>query len=199
MKALSSIVWLVCVLTGCAAGVHNTPGRDGEMILKVQWQRLLDVDGNTCDRCLGTQKEISKGVHSLKASLRPLGINVVLEEKSLNSQECTIDVSESNRIWIAGRPLEEWLGAEVGQSPCGSCCSVLGKNVECRTVSFSGETYEVIPAELIMKAGLLAASQIMRAPTPESCCPSHGSQEASKEGCCPKSSAGDSKKEKDSI
>ena len=169
------------------------------MILKVQWQRLLDVDGNTCDRCLATQKEISKGVHSLRASLRPLGINVILEEKSLSSQKCTIDVSESNRIWLADQPLEEWLGAEVGQSPCGSCCSVLGKNVECRTVSYGGETYEVIPAELIVKAGLLAASQIMRAPSPEVCCPSHGSHEAPKEGCCPKSSTDDSKKKKGSI
>jgi hypothetical protein len=199
MKTFFSIVWLVCVLTGCATSLHNIKGRDGGMILKIQWQRLLDVDGNTCDRCSSTHKEISKGVHSLRSSLQPLGINVILEEKSLSSKECAIDVSESNRIWLADRSLEEWLGAEVGQSLCGSCCSVLGKNVECRTVSYGGETYEVIPAELIVKAGLLAASQIMRAPSPEACCPSHGSQESSKEGCCPKSSADNSKKKKDSI
>jgi hypothetical protein len=128
-----------------------------------------------------------------------LGIDVILKQKSLSPQECARDISESNRILIADRPLEEWLGAEVGQSPCGSCCSKLGEDVECRTVSVGGETYEVIPAELIVKAGLLAASEIMQAPSPGACYPSHGKPGAADEECCPKSSKDDTKKEKGPI
>ena len=209
MKKSFSMVWLVVVLSGCATGLHDTPGREGSMILKVQWQRLVDEQGKTCDRCGGTQEELGKGVESLKASLRPLGIDVVLEQKPLSPQECARDISQSNRIWIADRPLEEWLGAEVGQSPCGSCCSEIGEEVECRTVSVGGETYEVIPAELIVKAGLLAASEVMQAPSagaccpgPESdekCCPSHGKQGAAGEECCPKPSKTDPKKDKGPI
>jgi hypothetical protein len=187
MKMLFSMAWLVCVLSSCASSLHNAPAKDEQMILKVQWQRLLDEEGDTCDRCGGTQEELDKGIKSLKASLKPLGINIILEQKPLSPQECARDISESNRIWIANRPLEDWLEAEVGQSPCGSCCSELGKDVECRTVSVGGVTYEVIPAELIVKAGLLAASQIMQAPSPGECCPSHGRQGEAGEACCPKS------------
>ena len=41
----------------------------------------------------------------------------------------------------------------------------MGEEVECRTVSVDGITYEVIPAELIVRAGLLAASHMMSAPS----------------------------------
>ena len=213
MKSLCSMLCLVFFLSGCAAGLHDTSGREGSMILKVKWQRLVDEEGKTCDRCVGTQEELGKGVKSLKASLRLLGIDVILEQKPLSPQECARDISESNRIWIADLPLEEWLGAEVGQSPCGSCCSELGEDVECRTVSIGGETYEVIPAQLIVKAGLLAVAQIMRVPSPgaccpgqesggrglEKCCPSHGKPEAAEEECCPKSSKDDTKTGEDPV
>ena len=170
MKTLFSMQCLVIVLLGCAAGLQDTSEKERRMILKVQWQRLVDEEGKTCDRCGGTQEELGKGVKSLKAALRPLGIAVILEQKSISPEECAGDISQSNRIWIAERALEEWLGAEVGQSPCGSCCSKLGEDVECRTVSVGNETYEVIPAELIVKAGLQAASEIMQAPSPGACC-----------------------------
>ena len=159
------------------------------MILKIVWQRLVTDEGTTCDRCQGTQAEVARGVENLKASLRSLGIDVVLEEKPLTRQECANDISESNRIWIADRPLEEWLGAEAGQSPCGSCCAELGTEVECRTLSVDGETHEVIPAELIVKAGLLAASRIMQAPSRGPCCPGHesgGKPGAAGRKCCSK-------------
>ena len=91
----------------------------------------------------------------------------------------------SNRILIEGRSLEDWLGGEVGQSPCGSCCAEIGEEVECRTVKVDGTTYEVIPAELIVRAGLQAASELVQAPPPTPCCP--GSAEPREAGapCCP--------------
>ncbi len=62
--------------------------------------------------------------------------------------------SESNRIWIAGRPLEDWLDASVGKS---TCCSACG-GAECRTLEIGSATFETIPEELILKAALLAAA-----------------------------------------
>ena len=61
----------------------------------------------------------------------------------------------SNRILIAGKPLEEWIGASVGKS---QCCKVCGES-ECRTISTGQETFEVIYKELIVRAGLLAAAE----------------------------------------
>lgn len=148
-----------------------------DMILGLRWQRLVDEIGETCDRCGGTQGQLAEAVESLRSALAPLGIQVALEETTLSRQECADDVLESNRIWIAGRPLEDWLGAEVGASECGSCCAKLGENVSCRTTTLEGREYEVIPAELIIKAGLEAAAHIMQAPEGGPCCPP--------DKCCP--------------
>lgn len=152
------------------------------MVLMIEWQRLVDKDGKTCDRCGGTEKELRLAVSALKRSLRPLGMKVKLEKKAMGPQ-CANNIIESNRILIAGRQLEEWLGAKVGTSECGSCCSKLGETVECRTTALDGETYEVIPAQLIVKAGLMAASELMKTPSTGPCC-SPDKSSARKDGKC---------------
>lgn len=131
-------------------------------ILKIKWQRLVDDDDKTCERCGTTGNEIRNAVEKLKTSLKPLGIEVVLEEKAIDPATCAKDVSQSNRIWVGEQPLEEWLGAQVGKSPCSTCCEELGENVECRTVAIGGNTYEAIPADVIAQAGLLAAAEIVK-------------------------------------
>jgi hypothetical protein len=143
--------------------------------LTVKWQRLL-TDGRTCPRCGGTEKEIGKAVETLRRSLDPLGIAVVLEKGELTTVQFAEDTLQSNAIWIGGRLLEDWLSAETGKS---ECCEVCGPS-DCRTLGVGGEVYEVVPAELIVRAGLLAAAQMLGtgecgcAPTegqPEVCCP----------------------------
>jgi hypothetical protein len=131
--------------------------------LTITWQRLLvDESGRTCDRCGATERELERAVHTLKQSLAPLGIEVVLVKKALDAVAFAKDALESNRVWIGGKPLEEWLGADVGQSVC---CEVCG-NAECRTFEIRQETYETIPADLVVRAGLIAASGMI-APGPE--------------------------------
>ena len=124
--------------------------------LTVRWHRLLS-NGQTCPRCGSTGDEVEKAVTTLSQSLAPLGIVVVLEKGELSVEEFKQDTLRSNEIWIGGRLLEDWLGATTGQS---ECCDVCGPN-DCRTVSVAGESHEVIPAELIVQAGLLAAAQLL--------------------------------------
>lgn len=127
--------------------------------LVIKWQRLLDEGGQTCPRCGLTEGEVDSACQSLKQALAPLGIEVVLEKRSLVLGEFIKDPLQSNRILIDGRPIEEWLGAKVGQS---KCCDVCGDS-ECRTVEIENYKYETIPASLIIKAGLMAASRILPA------------------------------------
>jgi hypothetical protein len=127
-------------------------------MLKIKWQRLVS-DGQTCLRCSSTEEEIEKAVSVLRQSLTPLGIEVVLEKSELTVREFERNPLESNKIWINDRLLEDWIGGAVGQSPC---CDVCGPS-ECRTVKVEGEIYETIPADLIIKAGLLAASELINA------------------------------------
>ena len=139
--------------------------------LIIRWQRLVDEKGQTCERCGQTEKELKKAFESLKKSFAPIGITVIFKKETLDSTTCAKDISQSNRIWINNRSLEEWLSARVGKSPCSFCCDELGEKVECRTVSIGEQTYEKIPAELIIKAGFLAASQLIEVKTSEPCCP----------------------------
>lgn len=154
-------------------------------ILKIKWQRVVYDGDKTCERCGATGKELHAAIEKLKTSLKPLGIEVVLEEKALSIDACAKDISQSNRIWIAERPLEEWLGAKVGKSLCSTCCGELGENVECRTVEIGGKIYEVIPANLVLQAGLLAAREIVRERSTSAPCCDKVKKSLKENSCCP--------------
>ena len=185
MKRLCIVLIAAAALAGCDRDLPAIDEGDANMVLTVNWQRLVTDEGQTCDRCGGTQEELSKAIETLEKSLRPLGIEIASVEESLTIEECAADIIQSNRIVIGDRTLEEWLGGEVGQSLCGSCCSVIGEEVECRTVCVDGSTYEVIPAELIVRAGLLAASHMMSAPSASPCCPGKTEPCDTDAVCCP--------------
>ncbi len=186
MGKFLAIIIILAAVSGCASS-RNRPAEENDMkTLTILWQRLVDETGQTCERCGSTEKEVQEAFGSLRTSLGALGIETVLEKKALSPEVCAKDISQSNRIWVGGRPLEEWLGAEVGKSPCGFCCADLGQTVECRTLTVGGKTYEAIPAELIIKAGLLAGSQLVEAPSMGSCCPTQEPVKKMKTGCGPR-------------
>lgn len=128
-------------------------------ILTIKWQRLVH-GGETCPRCGETGEEVQKAVDALTSRLSPFGLGVTLETAELDMAAWQADPDQSNRIWLAGRPLEEWLEGKVGHS---TCCGVCGDE-ECRTLELEGKTYETIPAALIIQAGIMAASWLLNSP-----------------------------------
>ena len=143
--------------TGCGCGCGSTEVAASTAVqLPIVWQRLVDREGETCPRCASTQAAVEHAVASLTEALRPLGIEPTLETRELD--QATFDAApvESNRIWIAGKPLEAWIDAETGSS---RCCSVCGDR-HCRTLDADGTTFESIPERLIVKAGLAAAASL---------------------------------------
>lgn len=145
--------------------------------LQIVWQRLVD-EGETCPRCKQTGEEVQKAVSTLKKSLKPMNIDVIFEKKELSVEEFKESPLQSNRITLNGKSLEEWLNADTGKSPC---CDVCGPT-ECRTTEIDGETYEDIPAELIVKAGLAAVFNLSIEKKNNSCCDGSGKNKDS--GCC---------------
>lgn len=125
--------------------------------LPILWQRLVDTTGSTCPRCAGTQQEMQRAVERLRAALEPLGVRPVLETRAMDSATFLQQPDQSNRIWIGGRPLEDWLGARSGAS---TCCAVCG-DAQCRTLEVDGARHEVVPEALLVRAGLIAASQMI--------------------------------------
>ena len=191
MEVLKCCVFAVGILlsvVGCKEKTHVNDEEGMAKVLQITWQRLVDEKGRTCDRCASTGKELQTAFRSLKKSLASLGIKLTLEKKSLDAVTCAKDISQSNRIWIGDRPLEEWIGAEVGKSPCGFCCADLGSTGECRTVEVRGQVYETIPADLIVKAGLLAAASLYEEAPAKPCCPTDSSAKQGGSACCSASS-----------
>ena len=126
--------------------------------LTISWQRLVNESGQTCARCTDTGSTVENACNKLKKSFVELDIKVELKKKMLDFSIFAKDPLQSNRIWIEGKPLEEWIGATVGQS---QCCEVCGDS-ECRTISIDQNTFEIIPEELIIRAGLLAAAELLK-------------------------------------
>ena len=123
--------------------------------IRIVWQRLLSLQGQTSDRCAATESALQLAVETLQQVLAPLRIHVELHRQAMTLEQFNQDPGASNRIWIVDKPLEEWLGASIGSSPC---CSVCG-DAACRTLECGNQSYDAIPPQLIIKAGLLAAAQ----------------------------------------
>lgn len=148
--------------------------------MPIVWKRLVK-GGETCTRCGNTGRELEAAVAKLAASLRPLGIEPVLETREIDEDAFKANPSESNRVWIAGKPIEEWLDANVGMS---RCCSVCGES-DCRTLEVGGRTYEAIPEEQFIKAGLMAGSQMMTVASPRDKCETSCSSTSGTAPCPP--------------
>lgn len=125
--------------------------------LPIVWQRLIDSGGQTCERCQATYEGLQQAYPLLKEALHLLGIEVTFEAREVALASFVAEPLLSNRIWIAGRPIEYWLSANVASSPC---CSVCGGS-ECRAIELGNDTFEAIPSELILKASLIAAAEII--------------------------------------
>lgn len=125
-------------------------------ILPIVWQRLV-IAGETCPRCDATSQNVLSAVATLRAALKPLNIEPTLEFREIGESDFKSDPAQSNRIWIGGKPLEEWVNANVGGS---RCCAACGDEF-CRTVEVDGIVFEEVPEAIIVKAGLAAASAMI--------------------------------------
>ena len=125
-------------------------------VLHITWQRLVDDASATCPRCNDTGKNLDTAVDILKPVLAPEGIHLLVQKKRILPMAFNQNPLDSNRIYIEGKPLENWLNAETGKS---QCCDACGDN-ECRTLIYEGTAYEDIPAKLIVLGILRAAKTI---------------------------------------
>lgn len=125
--------------------------------LPIVWQRLVDHDGRTCTRCTRTGEALRTAVDMLDAALGPLGIRIDFVAEALDRREFAADPSRSNRILVGGVPIEERLGATVTSSHCDDVC----RGAACRGLELDSETFEAIPVELVLRAALLAAAELV--------------------------------------
>jgi hypothetical protein len=116
--------------------------------LEIEW-RHLDKDGKTCDRCSDTGETVRAACADLVRELEPKGWKVALKETLLTDQ----DVPESNSIYFNGVAIENLLpDTRKSENCCASCGEILGAPTMCRTLERNGQTFEAIPATMIVEA-----------------------------------------------
>lgn len=125
--------------------------------LPILWQRLVSEAGTTCPRCQATGDEVHRAVHTLRQTLDPLGVRPELEVREIDQASFLADPLKSNQILVGGRPIEYWLDGRTGST---QCCDECGDN-DCRTVEVGGQRFEAIPEELIVRAGVIAATRML--------------------------------------
>jgi len=116
--------------------------------LDIEWKHF-DKDGETCERCAGTGKNLATVMAALQQELADEGVEVTLTETLLPASR----IDESNMILFNGIPLENLLAeTAVSENSCDSCACLTGEETQCRTVEYQGTTFEAIPKELILQA-----------------------------------------------
>ncbi len=116
--------------------------------LEIEW-RHLEKEGKTCDRCSDTGEAVRSAYRDLVRELGPRGWEVTLKETLLTDQE----IQESNSIYLNGIAMEELLPeTHRSKNCCASCGEILGMPTMCRTIQRNGQTFEAIPAAMIIEA-----------------------------------------------
>lgn len=125
--------------------------------LKIRWKRVVDTSGRTASIHAAAETEIVAAYKSLKTSLEPLGVEVVLQKAEMSQEQFNQNPLNSNRIWLNGKALEMYLPeTKTGQ------IQDANSRVLFRTVSFGGKSFKEVPAKMIEHAGLIAAADSMK-------------------------------------
>lgn len=81
----------------------------------------MNDEGATCERCSCTGNATGNAIGKLERVLAPLGIKVSLERTRLDQATFSSDPLQSNRIWINGKTLEDWVGRRHRSEPVLRC------------------------------------------------------------------------------
>lgn len=169
MKKILLAIFLLMVLPQ----VSNAQSKDMEAqrTLVIRWQHAVCQNDNPCERCINTPLEIQQAFDDLKTSLSGLGITVTLEEKKIKHHD--------DHLFINDRDVVDLLKGERVKTACANCFDDKGNPRTCNSLKLGDDVFEVIPAELIIKAGLVAASELITA-APEAPC---GEKKTPCKGC----------------
>lgn len=116
--------------------------------LFIEWKHY-DKKGNTCVRCSKTGISLKKAIKSLRNKLWKKGIRISFKETKLSEEE----IQASNTILLNGILIEDILGdIKTIETPCNSCCEMIGSSVSCRALDCQGQIAEEISVDLIKKA-----------------------------------------------
>jgi len=122
--------------------------------LNIEWLHL-EVEGDTCDRCNLTYKNIIKGIEYIKDKYSDKSIKIILKDTKLNEK----DIELSNWIKINGKPINKIIQIEEVHNYCKSCSDLVGRDSTCKAVIYKEKSYNSIPTSAIVAALTKTLSQ----------------------------------------
>lgn len=123
----------------------------------IKWQRLVDENGETCDRCNKTYQNLKEALSLIKSLLNKLDIDLTFEKVAINLDDFKKNPLSSNQILIDDEPIEKILSLKIGQS---SCCGPCGDK-ECRTIIEGEKEVEEVPVKTILMSLLKRVNEII--------------------------------------
>lgn len=170
--------------------------------LTIRWKRRVDGSSRTVSSHAAAEQQLDLAFATLKKSLEPTGVEVVLQKAVLSEEQFAKDPLNSNRIWLNGAALEMYLpNATIASTKDAKSGDVF------RTVEFAGTSLRDVPHKLIVHAGLIAAADSVKevledaralglSSSSKSCCPNASAACCSAAGasCCKQGSVSDATK-----
>ena len=124
---------------------------------------FLYLDLTVCDRCQGTEANLTAAMDQVSDQLTAAGVSVKLNKVNVvNEQQAKkLRLASSPTIRINGRDIQPVLK----ETYCNACGELCGDSIECRVWLYGGQEYTVPPQEMIVEAILSAAESGTEQPT----------------------------------
>lgn len=115
---------------------------------------FLYLDLDTCDRCVAADGTLREALAELSSVLNILGYAVELNKVNITTRELARQYCFLSSPTIRVNGLD--ICGTITENGCCSCGTLCGGDVNCRTFSYDGKTYDQPPKAMVM-AGILRA------------------------------------------
>lgn len=133
--------------------MEHAPGLDRAKVIEAMKPlkiEFLYLDLTSCDRCLGTEKNLSQAIDQMSDYAHSQGRIIELEPIEISSAELAIKhhFYTSPTIRIDSQDIQ----GDFLENDCACCGDICGTEVDCRSWHYEGQAYDVPPIGLITSA-----------------------------------------------
>lgn len=110
----------------------------------------LFLDDAACGRCRDTGQVLQEVIGVIAPALELAGYAVTFRRIRIENEEMAVRyrLLSSPTIRVRGKDVF----GQVEESSCGCCSSICGMDVDCRSYTFDGRSYDAPPAAMLARA-----------------------------------------------
>lgn len=151
MKEVSTVILILCLWIPALLPAQ-CPAGNAQKSLVIEWHYTECLSENPCERCRTGPHEVQVAYTKIEPALAMFDIKVALKKKT--------EGHEGDNLMINGKGLDHWLGGKLVKHSCASCLSTSHSEKAYYALDLEGVVHEVITADMIIRASLLAAAEL---------------------------------------